>query len=281
MKFLLGFSLSILMGWGGYVKKALSKGGMIGAIIVGTAIFGLGGWLWGSLLIAFFISSSLLSFFKAANKEAVAAQFDKGSQRDFSQAMANGGVGAVITLLNTIWPGEGWWYAFLGAMGSVNADTWATELGILSEEQPRLITTGEIVPTGTSGGITILGTLAALAGGAFIGLVAWFLSIINQKLTLKKRVSQPGRFITIAGLGGLAGALIDSWFGATEQAIYYCDICAKETEQKNHRVCGDTPTRALRGFYWFDNDAVNFISAIFGAFIAWIVYLILKILNKS
>lgn len=281
MKFLLGFGLSILMGWGGYVKKALSKGGMIGAIIVGTAIFGLGGWLWGSLLIAFFISSSLLSFFKATNKEEVAAQFDKGSQRDFSQAMANGGVGAVIALLNAIWPQNGWWYAFLGAMGSVNADTWATELGILSKEKPRLITTGEFVPTGTSGGITGLGTLAALAGGAFIGVVAWLLTAINQKLTKKNNVSQPKQFILIAGVGGLAGALIDSWFGATKQAIYYCDTCDKETEQKIHHVCDDTPTRFLRGFYWLNNDAVNFICAIFGSFIAWAVYLILKILNKG
>ena len=56
---LLGFILSSLIGWVGYRKQALSKSGMAGAILTGTLIFGLGGWLWGLLLITFFISSSL------------------------------------------------------------------------------------------------------------------------------------------------------------------------------------------------------------------------------
>jgi uncharacterized membrane protein len=64
--------------------------------------------------------------------------------------------------------------AFGGAMAAVNADTWATELGIFNPLPPRLITTGKTVERGTSGGVTPLGYLAALGGSALIGLLAQF-----------------------------------------------------------------------------------------------------------
>ncbi len=105
----LGIVLSSLMGFGGYYKKALSKSGLVGAIIVGTAIFGFGGWLWGALLITFFVASSLLSSFKKARKTTFAEKFDKGSQRDLGQALANGGAGALIAILSLIWRSSTWW----------------------------------------------------------------------------------------------------------------------------------------------------------------------------
>lgn len=275
---ILGLILSSLMGFGGYYKKALSKGGVGGAIIVGTAIFGFGGWVWGLILVAFFVSSSALSFFKAKNKTDVAKHFDKGHQRDLGQALANGGVGAIVATLSLIWPG-GWGFAaFLGAMATVNADTWATELGVLSNETPRLITNGKPVAPGTSGGITKKGTLAAFGGAFFIGGVAWTLLLIEQALGSPTSYLYPVQFIVIASGAGLAGALIDSFFGATWQAIYYCDTCATETEQKYHHPCGNTPTRPLKGVKYLNNDWVNFISAALGALIAVIIKLLLQIL---
>ena len=57
-----------------------------------------------------------------------------------------------------------------GALAAVNADTWSTELGVLSSGRPRLITSLKPVEKGTSGGVSLVGTLAALAGAA-LGLV--------------------------------------------------------------------------------------------------------------
>jgi len=251
----LGIVLSVAMGVGGYYKRALSKSGLVGAMVVGTTIFGLGGWRWGALLITFFVSSSLLSAFKKGQKAAVAEKFDKGSRRDLGQTLANGGLGAALAVLSALWPHPLWWFAFLGALGTVNADTWATELGVLSKQQPRLITTGRPVPPGTSGGLTLNGTLASLAGGALIGAVAWALS----------GGTQPAGLILIAGLGGLTGALVDSLLGATLQALYRCDRCGEETEKK---ICCAQPTQPSRGLPWLNNDWVNFISSGAGALVA-------------
>ena len=45
-------------------RRSLTNSGAFGALIVGTAIFGLGGWAWGIILGFFFVSSTALSHFK-------------------------------------------------------------------------------------------------------------------------------------------------------------------------------------------------------------------------
>lgn len=258
-RLLLGLLLSALIGYVGYRRRSLAASGVLGAVLIGTTIFGLGGWAWGTLLVVFFVSSSALSHFKEARKAALAEKFSKGSQRDLAQTLANGGAAALVAIANALWPHPAWWAAFAGAIATVNADTWATELGVLSQAKPRLVTTGRVVEVGTSGAITGLGTLAALGGGALIGLVA-----AGFQLGQGRPAGEAAALFVIVALAGLVGALVDSLLGATVQAIYYCDQCAKETERHPTHHCG-TPTRHLRGWRWLDNDLVNFISSVVGA----------------
>ncbi|MDY7040008.1 MAG: DUF92 domain-containing protein [Chloroflexota bacterium] len=266
-----GLLFSGLIGWVGYRAGSLSASGVLGAMIVGTLIFGMGGWMWGLVLIAFFVSSSFLSHYRQADKEGLAEKFAKGHRRDLGQALANGGWGAVLAFLYAFSPNPLLWPAFLGTMAAVNADTWATELGVLSPTPPRLITNGRRVPVGSSGGVSTRGTLAALGGGLFIGVVAVVLGGIAslwQRLPLRWTELW---LIPAAVVGGLAGSFFDSLLGATVQAIYYCDACQKETERTVHR-CG-AQTRQIRGWRWLDNDRVNLLSSVVGglaaALVAW------------
>ncbi|HRO25519.1 MAG TPA: DUF92 domain-containing protein, partial [Promineifilum sp.] len=100
----LGLVLSLLIAFLAWRRDSLSQSGAVGALVVGTLIFGLGGWVWGVLLAVFFISSSLLSHFKEREKAAVAEKFEKGHRRDMGQVLANGGLGAVIALLSVVVP---------------------------------------------------------------------------------------------------------------------------------------------------------------------------------
>jgi len=258
----LGFVLSIVIGGIAFARRSLSESGWLGAILVGTLTFGFGGWPWGLTLIVFFVSSSILSHYKESIKERRAAEkFAKGGRRDFFQTVANGGLGALCAVAYALGnQPPALLAAFVGLMATVTADTWATELGVLSPHQPRLITTRQPVPPGTSGGVTLMGTTAAAAGGLLIGITMFLFSWL-----MLPGGSLPWWMIVAGLLGGLGGALFDSLLGATVQAIYvYPD--GRETER---RIARDgTPNRFLRGWRWMDNDLVNLISSIGGAVIA-------------
>jgi len=262
-----GVALSLVVGVIGYRRGALSGSGVVGALITGTLIFGLGGWEWGVLLLAFFVSSSALSFYRARDKRKLAEKFAKGHRRDLGQALANGGLAALLAVLSKLLPVGGggwegaWFFACAGAMAAVNADTWATELGVLSPHPPRLITTGQRVEVGTSGGVTWLGSAASLAGALTIGLIGGL-----ELLILRQGWASATALSLAAMVGGAAGSAFDSLLGATVQAIYWCDACGKETERRVHR-CG-AKTRLLRGWRWLGNDLVNFAASAVGALVA-------------
>ena len=263
---LLGMLLSAVVGGLGYWRKALTASGLVGAILVGTLIFGLGGWIWGLVLITFFVSSSLLSHYRRADKEAVATEFAKGGRRDLGQVFANGGVGAALAAAFASRPDPVLFAAFLGSMATVNADTWATEMGVLSHVPPRLVTTGKEVAPGTSGGITRLGIWASVAGALLIGAVA---TALTQTASLLKGTGwslQAASYPLLALCGGGVGPIVDSLLGATVQGIYYCNHCAKETEQPVHHCSHDA--QLIRGWAWLNNDLVNLVSSSVGGLVA-------------
>lgn len=200
---------------------------------------------------------------------------------EIRQALANGGAGALLALGYALRPHPALFCAFIGAMATVNADTWATELGVLSRKPPRLITTGKPVERGTSGGVSLSGVLATLAGGALIGLAAaiflaletFIRQITNTSplfLTSYSLLLTPYSLLLIGAVSGLAGSLTDSFLGATVQAIYYSSLRQKETEKA---VDPDgAPNQLLRGWRWLSNDWVNFISSCFGALVGALLW---------
>jgi uncharacterized protein (TIGR00297 family) len=248
MQLLSGFLIAVLIAFGAYRLRSLDRSGAYAAVVVGTLIFGLGGWQWAVLLLAFFITSSALSRAFRRRKQGLDEKFSKGSQRDAGQVFGNGALAALFAALHFFTPDSAWvWVAFAGTLAAVNADTWATELGVLNPSAPRMITDlGKDVEKGTSGAISPVGTLASLAGAALIGVCAVLFSPQPVAWTL-------GIAVTAAGL---LGSLFDSLLGATVQAIYYCPACQKETERHPLHTCG-TATTLLRGWPWLDNDLVN------------------------
>jgi uncharacterized protein (TIGR00297 family) len=240
-----------------YRVHTLSKDGALAATFIGTIIFGLGGWQWAVLLLMFFISSSLLTRAFKNRKIGLDEKYSKGGRRDAGQVFSNGGIAALFVLLHAFFPQSIWaWTGFAAALAAVNADTWATELGVLNPNPPRLITDlSKRVEKGTSGAISVYGTCAALLGAGVIGILAVML-FPNGNASL---------FILVT-MSGLLGSLIDSLLGATVQAIYFCPTDKKETEKHPLHTCG-TPTVQIRGLKWLNNDCVNVACGASGAVI--------------
>ena len=250
-----GVAISIVVSLVARRLRALTRSGAIVSTIVGTVAITTG-WSWGALLFSLFISVAVLSEFRAAEKsKRLGGLLEKGSERDAAQVVANGAVFTIAAIGNLIFPAPFWYALAAGALAFSAADTWATEIGTLARGNPRSITTGARVPTGTSGGVSLIGTFGAVAGSLFIGSEAVF----------------AGWPVPLAAvlLGGVLAALADSFIGATLQARRFCPHCRKPTEAPVHN-CG-TATTLTGGIVWLDNDAVNALCSAIGALVVFVL----------
>ncbi len=271
----LGFFLAALIAYVGWKTHALSRSGAFGATLIGGFVFGFGGLTWAVILVAFFLTSSLLSRLGATHKRN-SGIIAKTGPRDFRQTMANGGIALLMALAVGFVGHQSVWYpyltlAYFGSLAAATADTWATELGMLSSHPPRLITNGETVQPGVSGGVTPLGLLASLGGGLFLAMMAFSAIQAASLLTTGEWFLQDSFLLLVLPLAGFLASLFDSFLGATLQQLYYCERCQVFTEEHIHQ-CGAT-THPLRGIPWMNNDMVNFLSTSIGALTAILISL--------
>ncbi|NIM52103.1 MAG: DUF92 domain-containing protein [Gemmatimonadales bacterium] len=235
----------------------LTPGGALAAALVGALILVGGGVAGAALLALFFISSSVLTY--AVRPLPQVWNHREAGGRNARQVLANGSWAALGAVLVTVQAAAGW-PLLTGALAAAQADTWATEIGMRSRRAPRLITSGRPVPAGTSGGVTALGTFAAVAGAGATGIVAAALGV-------------PPHAAAAAVVGGTAGMLGDSILGATVQGVFHCESCATETEHALHR-CG-IAARPVRGWRSLGNNAVNFVATGVGGLVAVAVWFLL------
>jgi uncharacterized protein (TIGR00297 family) len=236
-----------------YLLRMLTVGGGIAATFVGGAAM-LAGRGWIALLLFFFITSSLLSRWRAADRSrTTAGVLEKGSRRDAVQVLANGVVFAMAALFSIYGNVEAWQAIGAGAIAAATADTWSTEIGTVLGGTPRLITNGRVVQPGTSGGVTIAGFVSAFTG-----------SVLAASVALLVHWGTP---VLAVATGGVVGSLVDSLLGAIAQERRWCDACGVGTERRIHN-CG-TATAHRGGLTGFDNDTVNLVSIIAGAVTSW------------
>lgn len=255
MQFAQGFLLALVISYVALRGNSLSSGGATAAVAVGTVVFGFGGVAWAILLLVFFVSSSILSHSFRERRAGREDRYAKGGRRDAAQVLANGAVAAIFAALTALFPHSPWpWLGYGASLAAANADTWATELSLLGTAQPRLVTHwNRPVPPGTSGAVSGLGMVAAIAGSASIGLVASLVAPSPGLVTFWPVLA-----------GGFLGSMFDSFLGATVQARYMCAREQLETEQHPAHNCGSA-TVYIRGWKWLNNDWVNVGCTAFGA----------------
>lgn len=218
-------------------------------------------WSWGAYLIVWFVLASALSRIGCARKAArIRAVVVKGDQRDARQVLANGGVfglGALTALILGIDGAQHTSVVAIAAAASLaasGADTWSTEIGTLLGGAPWSLRTWRRVPPGTSGAITIAGSIAGLVGAAVLAVVAASMGMLAAPL------------VPAVAVGGAVGAMCDTLLGACAQERRRCSACAVETEQHTH-LCGTT-TLHVGGIRRLDNDLVNLLCSLTGALAA-------------
>ncbi len=252
----------IITGWARQ-RGSLTASGQWAAFFMGVIVTAVG-WPWAALLIAFFLTSTALTRWRAQEKlQYTRATLPQSTERTATQVFANGGAFMLLAVASAQ-SGNFWWVlAGTGALAAASADTWSTEIGTLFGAAPRSILTWRPITRGMSGGISVPGTVAGLAGSLCIAALATF--------------AIPGfgwRMTVAATLGGFVGCLGDSALGAGWQSRRWCDRCGEWTERRVH-PCGYR-TAHRRGFVWMSNDLVNALATLIGAIAAVAVGRLLK-----
>lgn len=241
-----------------YRRGSLNGAAAGGAFVLSAGLYVAGGPLFLLLLMVFFFSSTALTRFKASIKDPIERLVHaKGGPRDLVQVAANGGAALIMVVLLALSGQQAFAVAAAGAFSACNADTWASEIGILSRRPPVSLLTFRPVRRGLSGGVSLLGFLASLAGAALISA-----TYAAYRLATGHPAAMLWQPATLVLLAGLAGSVLDSLLGATLQAKYI----SHETGELTEKPCLNGQANRLHsGLRFVGNDFVNFASSLLAA----------------
>ncbi|KAG0487481.1 hypothetical protein HPP92_009576 [Vanilla planifolia] len=251
-----------------FKRKSLNRSGALVGFLVMATHFACS-YRFGALLLVFFFTSSKVTRLGEEKKKSLDENFKEGGQRNWIQVLANSAIATFLVALIAVYTeGEDVCLdtnvstfvtasigGVIGHYACCNGDTWSSELGMLSNAQPRLLTTFKKVRKGTNGAVSFIGLVAAAAGGFVIGLTFVMVSWITVSCPIDVAWRQ-FLVLPIATLAGLCGSLIDSLLGSTLQFSGYCTLRKKVVGRK-----GPTVIR-ISGIDLLDNDAVNAVSVL-------------------
>jgi uncharacterized protein (TIGR00297 family) len=124
--------------------------------------------------------------------------------RKASQVFANLGVATACAAFSVLIPHSRALFllAMAAALSEAAADTVSSELGQAFSERARLITTWSLVPPGTDGAISTIGTLAGVVAAGIVGTVCVFSEAL------------PRQWLAISAAAAILGMIVDSFLGA-------------------------------------------------------------------
>jgi len=253
-------AVSPVLAWIAVGSKSMSAGAGISAFL----LFALTGFFGNAylpiLFLAFLFSVSVaVSVVRKRLLRNAENKFGGGGPRRSKQIVAVG-LFALIALAIYYYSGiRLFYYLFFLALAEQFADSMASDIGSFTKKRNINIVTFKPIEKGLSGGVSLLGTLCALASGFIILAIPLIAGAIS-----------PTVYVCLSLIAFL-GTLIDSLAGALLQALYRCSDCGKLTEIKNH--CGKR-AKLIKGFDLIDNTAVNYIAGFFTCVLGGLLYFI-------
>ena len=199
--------LNAAVAWAGYRARTVTAIGALAGALIGITIYTCAGWPGWLLLLVTFVAASSASRMGLTRKTLLGIAEERGGRRGAGNAIANTGVAAVAsTIALTATDPALAMLAYATALAAGGSDTIASEIGKAYGRRTWSITSLARVPPGTSGAMSLEGTLAGVAGAAALGLIAIALGLI------------PRSALWIVVAASTAGSLLESWLGATLEA---------------------------------------------------------------
>jgi uncharacterized protein (TIGR00297 family) len=187
-----------------FLEGAVTWSGLIVGALIGMAVYLGAGWEGWLMLLATFASAVITSKAGLKRKTALGIAEEREGRRGAGNAIANCLVGAIAAVIAVVSPYQAAaWLALVTGLTAGAADTVASEIGKAWGRRTFLVVGLRPVPPGTSGAISIEGTVAnVIAAFALAGLGA-ALGLIGASL------------IPLVVAGALAGSFVESALGAT------------------------------------------------------------------
>ena len=184
--------------------RGVSRSGACAGGLVCFALFGGAGPGAFATLVALFAATWVSTRLGYRRKQELGLA-EQREGRNAGQVLANLAVSAAGALVFGATGNEACVVAVVAALAEAATDTVASEVGQSQRRDAWMITTGARVSAGTDGGITLFGTVAGLAAGLVIAVVALGCGIVAQSR------------LWIPVVAGFVGMLADSVMGATIQ----------------------------------------------------------------
>lgn len=213
----------------------------------------------GNFAVMILLSEYFFIFLVALFKKKIIKKDKDRDKRKFLQILINGGLGTVFIILYGLFKNTNLLIISIISVSGCFVDSVSSDVGEFSKNEPYDIFKKRKIQKGLSGGISIIGTVAALICSVLISLLMY----LNIKLQLLD-------FLIITSLI-FGQTIIDSFFGSTLQVKYKCKKCKKIKEKK---ICCNKTTEKISGIAWMNNNMVNALSSIIITVIATIIYLI-------
>ena len=197
-------AVNALVAVAGYAARTVSRAGAVAGAVIGVTIFTSLGWQGWTLLLVTFVAASAASRAGLARKQRLGIAEAKGGRRGPGNAIANTGVAAIAALLAGLdVHADAARLAFVAALATAGSDTIASEIGKAYGRRTFSITSLSAVPPGTSGAMSLEGTVAGVLGALALGGAGAALGLVP-----------PAALLAVV-IGATAGSLVESWLGAT------------------------------------------------------------------
>jgi uncharacterized protein (TIGR00297 family) len=172
-------------------------------VVLGSILWVCGGWQCYFLLIFFFILGTGATKHGYERKAWRGVAQEDDGRRGARHVVANCGAPTLLAFLVAATPYPIWMkIAVVASLATALFDTLASEIGQVYGRYPVLPTTGETVPIGTEGAISMEGTLAGLFGSIILAFAGWSLG------------TYPASAIPIIVVSAFVGSSAESLLGA-------------------------------------------------------------------
>ncbi|HLK34749.1 MAG TPA: DUF92 domain-containing protein [Terriglobales bacterium] len=182
--------------------RAVDNGGAVAGVVVTWILFLSAGPGAFAAVAAVFVLAFLTTRLGYRRKQFLGTA-ERSGGRTASQVLANLGVAALCGVLSLLaGPPDLWLLPLSAALAEAAADTVSSEYGQASGDTAYLITTWEMVPAGTDGGISLRGTMAGIAAAILLSLACVAAGLIGR------------RWLVLPIAAGILGMFADSYLGA-------------------------------------------------------------------